>query len=237
MEIFWRLLLAHLLADFTLQTDYINKAKRKSHLGMILHVSIHVIVSIIFIYDYLNVSWFKFLDFKIKGYLILVLLSFIHFIVDETRVYLVKNLNYRDNTFNFLADQFMHFYFIFLFSPILDIKKGLLISESWVVVVLMLVLVSHAATVFIYFIEKDLYSLDFPCFDQKYFMMVERILLFSFFLIPNKWWIFAMFIWMAQMFYVKYKRIIDISRVNLYLSAAIPVLCGVFYRYFFITIR
>ncbi|MCK5583328.1 MAG: DUF3307 domain-containing protein, partial [Elusimicrobiales bacterium] len=44
MIIFWRLLLAHFLADFTLQFDIVNRLKRKGILGMIIHCGTHLIV-------------------------------------------------------------------------------------------------------------------------------------------------------------------------------------------------
>ena len=37
MDIFWRLVLAHLLADFTFQTDFIAKWKRESIFGGLIH--------------------------------------------------------------------------------------------------------------------------------------------------------------------------------------------------------
>ena len=43
MVIFWRLLLAHLLADFTLQLDIVNRLKRKSAWGMQLHCLTHLV--------------------------------------------------------------------------------------------------------------------------------------------------------------------------------------------------
>ena len=43
MVIFWRLLLGHLLADFTFQSNFINAWKRKSIWGMLGHCAMHPI--------------------------------------------------------------------------------------------------------------------------------------------------------------------------------------------------
>ncbi|PIS46650.1 MAG: hypothetical protein COT17_07490 [Elusimicrobia bacterium CG08_land_8_20_14_0_20_51_18] len=231
MDIFWRLILAHLIADFTLQTDAVNRMKRKGVLGMLVHVVTHVFVSALLIYQDLFRPWFSVWGFELHGWQALGLMSVVHFLVDETRVYLIKELKYRDNTFNFLADQFAHFYFIFLFSPVDVFKNPLLIQEKWVIIAACLVLVSHVATILIYFIEKDLNEMQFPSFDQKYFMIMERIVMWAFFFAGGYWWIPFLLLWALQILYIRKKRIIDVSNVNFFISVSSAVLFGLVSRY------
>lgn len=54
MFIFDRLLLAHLLADFPFQTNWIYAQKLKSIWGVILHCGIVTLFNIIFLFPYLH---------------------------------------------------------------------------------------------------------------------------------------------------------------------------------------
>lgn len=54
MTIFFSLLLAHLIADFPLQTNWIYAMKLKSNKGILIHVLIHLIVTSLLIKDPLS---------------------------------------------------------------------------------------------------------------------------------------------------------------------------------------
>ena len=54
MEIFWRLVLGHLIGDFTLQTNYIAAWKRRSVLGMVVHCGIHPVIYAVFLWKVLT---------------------------------------------------------------------------------------------------------------------------------------------------------------------------------------
>lgn len=51
MNIFITLLIAHLFADFPLQTNALAKLKEKSWHGVLLHVLVHVLVTALFIHE------------------------------------------------------------------------------------------------------------------------------------------------------------------------------------------
>ncbi|MEW5950566.1 MAG: DUF3307 domain-containing protein [Elusimicrobiota bacterium] len=229
MEIFWRLILAHLLADFTFQTDYVNRAKRSALAGMFLHVFTHIIFSYILVREYIWKTWFYIFSVPFSGLAALFLLSAVHFAVDEIRVYMIKKLKYPDNTFSFLADQFAHIYFIFMFSPF-SFENTVLIPEKWVFMISCLVMVTHFATVFFYFLEKDFSNAAFPGFDQKYFMIFERTVIWAFFMMPGIWWIGLLLLWLIQLFYVKKKRIMDVSALNFYGSIFFASFFGILSR-------
>lgn len=230
MEIFCRLFLAHLLADFTFQTNYINTAKRSTVSGMFLHVFTHAIFSYILVRDYLGQVWFSLFSLQVSGWFALLAVMFVHFGVDELRVYLIKKLKYPDNTFSFVADQFAHAWVIFMFTPF-SFSGGHFISEKWVFLVSCLVMVTHFTTVLFYFIERDLFQVSFPSFDQKYFMIFERAVTWAFFMMPGKWWIVLLMLWIAQFFYVKRKRIIDVSALNFYGSILSSCIFGALSRF------
>lgn len=230
MEIFWRLILSHLIADFTLQTDYINRLKRRSKYGVIIHILIHFIVSSLILMPYLDNNWFDSGFFRIKGFSVIIILTFFHLMVDKVRIYIIDKNIYPDNTLNFIIDQLFHFYFIFLFTPFKDLNPYLC-GEKVIMISSFLVIVSHTTTVLIYYIEKDLKGLGFPGFDQKYLMIFERVVIWAFFMLEGWWWSGFVVLWILQLYYLKRKRIIDITEINFWLSILISIICGIITRY------
>jgi hypothetical protein len=232
MEVFWRLFLSHLIADFTLQTNWINQMKRKSIKGVFIHVMIHFVVTYLLLLPYLKNVWFEVFGIKLSGYFMVFLICITHLLIDQLRVYIINNKIYDDNTFSFLLDQFLHFYFIYIFSPFNDVTTNFS-GEKTIMVLTFFVIITHTTTIFIYYIEKDLKGLSFPSFDQKYFMIFERIVIWAFFLMNGWGWIFFLVLWIIQLYYLRMKRIIDITNLNFYLSIIISVIFGLITRYYY----
>ncbi len=233
MIIFWRLLLSHLLADFTLQFNIVNRLKRQYVWGMLLHCITHFIVSVALVWPYLSHTWVKIGQFPVNGWWALSLMFALHFIVDELRLYSMKGMGYRDGTVSFLVDQFLHFYVLFMISPVVVPDSTSIMSEKWTGLAVMLVLVTHFTTVLIYFVEKDLFCKEFPRFDEKYFLIFERLVLWAFFFVAGRWWVPFALAWVFQILYVKRKRIIDLSALNVGLSLAVTAGLGLWTRYIY----
>jgi hypothetical protein len=233
MIIFWRLLLAHLLADFTLQFDAVNRLKRRSFWGMALHCATHFVVSVLFTWNYLPQAWVKIGRLPVNGWWAISLMFALHFVVDELRIYSMKELGYKDGTVSFLLDQLLHFYVLFMISPVVIPNKDFLMAEKWTGIAAMLVLVTHFTTVLVYFVEKDLSGKGFPAFDEKYFLIFERVVLWAFFFVGGYWWTPFAVAWVFQIFYVRRKRIIDLSRTNVALSVLITSALGLWTRYIY----
>ncbi len=231
MIIFWRLLLSHLLADFTLQFDVVNRLKRRNVWGMLLHCLTHFVVSAALTWNFLPETWFNLGPLAVNGWGALALMLAAHFATDQLRVYSMKVLHFRDNTLSFLADQAVHFYVLFMISPVIINGPDLLLGEKWAAIAAMLVLVTHFTTVLVYFFEKDMFGKGFPNFDEKYFLIFERLVLWAFFFAAGYWWLPFAAAWVFQLFYLKRKRIIDLSKVNVWLSVAITVLLGLWTRF------
>ena len=231
MVIFWRLLLSHLLADFTLQFDIVNRMKRDGAWGMLIHCLTHLVVSAALTWNYLPETWFSVGPLAVNGWEALVIMLLVHFGVDELRIYSMKALHYKDNTASFVADQVLHFYVLFLISPVVFPGPDLLLGEKWTAIACMFVLVTHFTSVLIYFVEKDMFGKAFPHFDEQYFLIFERVVLWAFFVAAGYWWLPFALAWGIQLFYVKRKRIIDMSGVNLWLSLIITAMLGVWTRY------
>jgi hypothetical protein len=233
MIIFWRLLLAHLLADFTFQLDIVNRMKRKSAWGMLIHCATHFVISVAFVWNYLPQTWVRLWRLPVSGWWAISLMFVLHFIVDELRIYSMKSLGYRDGTVSFLVDQLLHFYVLFMISPVAVLDRNFLLAEKWTGIAALLVVVTHFTTVLVYFIEKDLSGKDFPAFDEKYFLIFERVVLWAFFFVDGYWWIPFALAWMIQIFYVRRKRIIDLSGLNVALSVLITSVLGLWTRYIY----
>jgi len=230
MIIFWRLLLSHLLADFTLQFDIVNRLKRSGIWGMLIHCLTHFVVSVALTWPYLGDTWVSLGGVGINGWWALLIMFIVHYVVDELRVYSMKSW-YKDNTISFLVDQVLHLYVLFMISPVSVPSPGSLLGEKWTGIACMAVLVAHFTTVMIYFLEKDLFEKTFPHFDEKYFLIFERMVLWAFFFVAGYWWVPFAAAWIVQIFYVRKKRIIDLSRLNVTLNVVFTVFFGLCTRY------
>ncbi|TFB08373.1 DUF3307 domain-containing protein [Candidatus Atribacteria bacterium MT.SAG.1] len=98
MFLLYRLLLAHIIADFPLQTKQIFRVKMNTKWGVILHTTIVLIFSILFIFPYLEKP-------KVIAILLIIFLS--HTIIDKIKLERSKKTN-TNNLKVFLIDQVLH---------------------------------------------------------------------------------------------------------------------------------
>ena len=98
MYLFYRLLLAHLVADFPLQTKQIFKVKMNTEWGVLIHTLIVLIFSILFAFPFLEAP---------KFIIILWVIFLSHTMIDKIKLdYSKKNVN--QDIKIFLLDQFLH---------------------------------------------------------------------------------------------------------------------------------
>jgi len=98
MFLFYRLLLAHVIADFPLQTKQIFKVKMNTEWGVILHTLIVLIFSVLFTFPYLEKP-------KVIAILLIIFLS--HTIIDKIKLKHSKRINNQSPKI-FIIDQFLH---------------------------------------------------------------------------------------------------------------------------------
>ncbi|MBT3392512.1 MAG: DUF3307 domain-containing protein [Elusimicrobiaceae bacterium] len=231
MIIFWRLILAHLLADYVFQTKEFIFWKRNSLLGVLAHSVIHFLTSILLTFSYLNEIWIQLGSFKINGWLAITIITTIHFIIDAISRTSVKYKNKR--TLFFFGDQISHFLIIFMFSaPNLFAQTGSLFAEKAVIVIAFLLLTTHFTTFLTYCIESDLFNttLPFPTLDERYLTIAYRIIFYLLFLLPGYLWIGFILVWLGVGIVVKKKRLIDISAFNFYTAFGLTALFGIIAR-------
>src|ERR1035438_8791402 len=105
MTIFWRLILAHFIADFTLQTNAIAKWKRASKWGMAAHVLTHPVVSYILTWPYLSMPWVHIGPVQFNGWTCVAFIALLHWGADEWRIWSIHSTITPDSTKLFLLDQ------------------------------------------------------------------------------------------------------------------------------------
>ena len=221
MEIFWRLVLGHLLADFTFQTNYIAAWKRRSPWGLLVHVTLHPLFYIALTWPYLDYTWVRTPWLSLTGWACIALIYVIHYLEDWWRVWNV-NHGVRDNLLFYLWDQVIHLIVIFAVVPVPD---GLPLHK-WPLLGCLFVLTTHCATVTIYYVEKTFYGVDFPPTEEKYVSMLIRLAETACFLLPGYWWVALVAFMVYRLGWHVYKRRLDLSWTGLLLSNVIVVACG-----------
>lgn len=183
MEIFFRLVFGHLLADFTLQTNYIARWKRDSIYGLLVHVFIHPICYIPLTWPYLGQTWITYGGVALGGWTCVAIASALHFVADWIRIRLINN-GWPDNTVFYFSDQIIHLTVLYFLTPFST--QG--IVDSWPILGILFVGVTHFSTVTVWFIEKDIYGRSFPETEEKYLSMLQRLVIWLFFFLPSPWW-------------------------------------------------
>lgn len=112
--LFW--LAIHLLTDFLLQTNWLVNLKRNSRIGTLFHVSIFVILTVLFLPMLPS-------EYRQGLFAISVVLAGLHWLQDEIRVDWLKTSPEKDKLGSFLLDQASHILLLFLatiFYPVPD---------------------------------------------------------------------------------------------------------------------
>jgi len=184
MLIFWRLVLGHFIADFTLQTNKVAQWKRVSRWGMLLHVLCHPIMYILICWPYLSWTWIHIHGAALNGWVCVALIVLIHWVEDEWRVWAIRH-GTPDTTAFLLWDQAVHFGALLAFSPSLSGTR----PELWVIVAIGVVLLAHFTSVLIFFVENDCGQTSKVLAEYKYGYMAERLVLASLLLLPSFWFL------------------------------------------------
>ena len=231
MLIFWRLILGHLLADFTLQADAINRWKRASFQGMAIHCAMHLACYAGLTYPYLGQVWVHIHGVGLPGWACILLVVLGHFLEDQWRAFKIAEHHLADSTILFLWDQCIHGVIIFAVIPggLHDASSALL-PEAWTVLACLFILVTHAATVLVYYVEKDLHGRPFPVGREKRAAMAERLVLALLLLVPGRLWVPLALAWLLAMRVVRSRRLLGLSWESFYLGGGVAAACGLLAR-------
>jgi len=223
MDIFWRLILAHLLADFTFQTDFIARWKRKNLFGGIAHSFVFFICASALCYGRLAQSWNVFgRHFPVNGWVALAILTLLHFLEDDWRVRAVKRSSSADTFIFFLIDQFVHVALIFIFFPFQ--YPGY--NEKWVFLAILFILATHFSSIFVYFAEKGATGTSRLDSSERYYSMGERLFIGLALLLPGLWACSFAAAWLVRIVFKRGKNP-DVTFLNTIVSNALAIVIGI----------
>ncbi len=226
MEIFTRLLFGHLLADFTFQTNYLAEWKRQSRWGLLVHVAIHPLCYTLLLWPFLTQTWITLGGVPLAGWACIIIATVLHFIEDWFRVDRV-NRGWRDNTFFYLWDQAVHIVILWFLSP----RQAQPLENLWPLLGSLFVLVTHCATVTIWFIEKDIYGRDYPETEEKYISILHRLVVWLAFFLPTPWWLIVLVFVLGTFLRHVWLRHVDFSWTSVIMGNFIAILCGMISRF------
>lgn len=103
------LILAHILADFTLQSKNTSENKRNSNFFLVKHGVIVFVISYVLTIYY----------FSLSHILMILLLSLLHVAIDYTKISSTEKFSNYNLEF-FIFDQLIHFLIIFVISPLFN---------------------------------------------------------------------------------------------------------------------
>jgi len=197
MLIFCKLILGHFIADFALQTNKVANWKRESQWGMSVHVLCHPLVYLFlvsfeiwprigFSSHYLTMPWVQGPGFALNGWVCIALISLLHWVEDEWRVWSIRK-GTPDSTAFLLWDQAVHLAVILAFAPMIAGTR----AESWVLVATGVIILAHFTSVLIFFVENDLGMNSTVLSQGKYGYMVERLIAAGLFLLPGVWFVIS----------------------------------------------
>lgn len=229
MEIFWRLLFGHMLADFTFQSNFINRWKRTSSVGLLAHCLMHPAFYAALCWPYLGEYWVENVFVRLNGWTCILIVFLVHWLEDWWRVYTIFKYNMPDNTVFFLWDQIIHYSVLFAVIPMAAGSASFsgFFPEKWPVLGCLFVLVTHACTVMVYFLEKDVRGAEYPGFDEKHLAMAERLILALCFLFPSAAGAALLAAaWLGVMFFLRRNRLFDLTAFTFYMGAVVSVFSG-----------
>lgn len=185
MKIFFRLLFAHLLADFVLQTNFIANWKKRSFYGVLVHSLTFFILSLLLTYNYITKIWIDY-PLQISGIFCLIILFILHIAEDEYRAYNIRHHYVKDNILYFFLDQIIHIALLFIFSPHSSELEN---NIEWIFVILCLLIVgTYVLSIVILYVDSLVYSTSvaYNFFQKKIYSIIFRFVVMLFFFLPNK---------------------------------------------------
>jgi len=231
MIVFWRLVLAGLLTDYTFQPLKFYHWKMQRPAGKIVHLTLLFVLSLLLAWPYLNMVWFTLLGVQFKGVVTLVILTALHFLLDFIFEKDVTHKGSMPLVLKVTAHQALSFLAIFVMAPVVDlhVTKNIY-PEKAVIVLVFLILVMDFARRVINTYECDFCGVPIDSKDESLMTTMQRIIFYLICLIPGPVFIILCPAWFAVSFYAAKQRILDLSNFSLYFGSAFAVACGIFVR-------
>jgi len=184
------LILAHLLADFPLQPDFVFRQKRRGWLGVLLHTSIFFFVSLLLLLPGIM---------QPHIIILLVTLSVLHFWIDEAKLRIFRRHEV-DNLWVFLADQAFHFTSISFCVWMYLLKDGAsrgasdvrvaTLPQNVTIVLIGFLVATYFGVIIAHYVEKMIFSAKYANENlraaEKYWGILCRLCITSAFLFQSQ---------------------------------------------------
>ncbi|MFH0886819.1 MAG: DUF3307 domain-containing protein [bacterium] len=185
MFVFYRLLLAHFIADYPMQWSAFLRWKVKSIWGKAVHSGLHVLVSILLLIPYWN---------TLGLWTFMLILFLTHFFQDWLKIFIFHGKK-SDDVFTFLMDQVLHFIvlaLVLLFPFAKEVRHlpalGALYNNTiYIIVFTGIFAATYAGSVLLYYLKKTFID-ERSGFDQGYDGMGERAAIFFLVLLGGYYW-------------------------------------------------
>ena len=233
MEVFFKLLLAHILGDFVFQPTKWVKEKEKKNLKS-LKLYVHIFVHAILL--------FGIFQFNIKNYwkiFLLILIS--HFVIDVAKVYFQKE---KTKAIWFFADQLLHIIIIFIASSFfIDfsiLQKSINFERLPILMISILIITNISPIIVTLLISKWNPDQSFGNKNSiesagKYIGILERLFVFIF-IITNHWEAIGFLLAAKSVFRFgdltsgKDRKLTEYILIGTLLSFGIAILTGLLYQ-------
>ena len=203
MFVLMRLTLAHLLADFAFQTNFIYQLRIKYAWGVIVHSMVFAFFALVCLTPYLSST---------RAWILILILWSTHTLFDKLKINYIISTG-EDNIWWFLLDQVLHIIIITAGSMTLanvttidlpSLYHGIYYSDLFIKVANGYVFALFVPVALIYYIEKTVKSraILYPTPYRKYTGVFERMAVMTFLLAGGVYYFFVplvmIFSWYLQ---------------------------------------
>lgn len=208
----WNLILAHLLADFPLQTQTFFELKKRSIWGVMLHSGMCVLLVIILVPSLFLAP------------LALLLFFASHTLFDWLKIKITNKFPSKDNILFFLLDQVFHIFIILIVAKAWPQES--IYSDLQVKYVSFYCIVGPASMIFLFYFKKLFYRYEVSAVVSKrsWYGALERMVLFTLIVLPPPFYFLIPFALMGRGWFFEQER--DTS-IDLVVSAIIAVFFGI----------
>jgi hypothetical protein len=233
MSIFWRLVLAHLLADFLFHFNFIYRLKHtKIFAGYFVHGIVFFLSALICCKGFLNFPWIDLGALKLNGVQTIFILSVLHALLDklnpsETRAFAGYNLSL------FLLWQLIEIMILFIFVPLVSVKgQSFIVGDRFIFILIGVLITTYFFMVLIHLFKRDFCQGTYPIFDERFVSTLYRLSLYLLLLIPGFWGYVFGFLWACSGAVLKKPFVIDTCPYRLYGGTVITIIFALIMRFF-----
>jgi len=237
---FWILLLAHVIGDFPLQTDYIYQFKRKSFWGVLPHSFICTVMNGLVL-----------LPFLAKGqiWIAIFFLLVSHAILDRSKI-VISDKYTGENLFHFLLDQVLHILLIWIVATWLSLSidyysfqiPGLLGNRELVISLVALIFAAFGGTPIIFYLQQfwarkkkgpnAVSNIQYPPFLKRLPGFFERFLATLGLIWGGYWLALTLFVFFPRIILNWRDNDRHLTLVSAIAGLFISIFCGLFVLFF-----